>query len=83
MAIKDLQDLLTEQLGQNAGTEVFTTVAQTGKDYYCVYFPVESAISSITAISSIKVPFCQWFQMIFANLNSLSFFIDLTIHKNI
>ena len=51
MAIKDLQDLLTEQLGQNAGTEVFTTVAQTGKDYYCVYFPVESVVASITAAS--------------------------------
>jgi|TARA_R110001592_G_scaffold128146_3_gene340222 hypothetical protein len=51
MAIENVQQLLTEQLGKNAGTEVFTTVAQTGKDFYCVYFPVESVVSSITAAS--------------------------------
>jgi hypothetical protein len=51
MAIEDVQQLLSEQLGKNAGTEVFTTVAQTGKDFYCVYFPVESVVSSITAAS--------------------------------
>ena len=39
--------LLFEMLGKGGGTEVFTTVAQTGKDWYCVYFPVESTISSI------------------------------------
>lgn len=41
--------LLLEMLGKGAGTEVFTTAAQTGKDFYCVYFPVESVIASITA----------------------------------
>jgi len=50
MAIENVQQLLTEQLGKNAGTEVFTG-AVTGKDFYCVYFPVESAISAITAAS--------------------------------
>ena len=39
--------LLFEMLGKGVGTEVFTTVAQTGKDWYCVYFPVDSTISSI------------------------------------
>ena len=48
MAIENVQQLLTEQLGKNGDTEVFTTVAQTSKDYYCVYFPVTSVISSIT-----------------------------------
>ena len=50
MAIENVQQLLTEQLGKNAGTEVFTG-AVTDKDFYCVYFPVESAISAITAAS--------------------------------
>jgi len=46
--IENVQQLLTEQLGKNGSTEVFTTVAQTGKDWYAVYFPVESVIASIT-----------------------------------
>ena len=47
MAIENVQQLLTEQLGKNGGTEVFTG-AVTGKDLYCVYFPVESVVASIT-----------------------------------
>ena len=46
--IENVQQLLTEQLGKNGGTEIFTTVAQTSKDFYCVYFPVESVISALT-----------------------------------
>jgi len=49
MAIENVQQLLTEQLGKNPGTEVFTTAAQTSKNYYCVHFPVESVIASIAA----------------------------------
>ena len=49
MAIENLQKLLTEQLGKNGSTEVFTTAAQSGKDWYCVYFPVESVVASIVA----------------------------------
>ena len=41
--------LLFEMLGKGGGTEVFTTAAQTGKDWYCVYFPVESVVASIAA----------------------------------
>ena len=41
--------LLFEMLGKGGGTEVFTTVAQTAKDFYCVYFPVESVVASIAA----------------------------------
>lgn len=41
--------LLMMQLGKGGGTEVFTTVAQTGKDWFCVHFPVESVVSSIAA----------------------------------
>ena len=47
MAIENVQQLLTEQLGKNGGTEVFTG-AVTGKDFYCVYFPVETVVASIT-----------------------------------
>jgi hypothetical protein len=48
MAIENVQQLLTEQLGKNGSTEIFTTAAQTSKDWYCVYFPVDSVVSSIT-----------------------------------
>jgi hypothetical protein len=48
MGIENVQQLLTEQLGKNPGTEIFTTAAQTSKDFYCVHFPVESVIASIT-----------------------------------
>lgn len=48
MAIENVQQLLTEQLGKNGGTEIFTTAAQTSKDFYCVHFPVESVVASIT-----------------------------------
>ena len=47
--IENVQQLLTEQLGKNGSTEVSTTVAQTSKDWYCIYFPVESVVASITA----------------------------------
>jgi len=40
--------LLREMLGKGALNEVFTLGAQTGKDWYCVQFPVESVISSIS-----------------------------------
>ena len=46
--IENVQQLLTEQLGKNGGTEIFTTAAQTSKDFYAVYFPVTSVISAIT-----------------------------------
>ena len=49
MAIENVQQLLTEQLGKNGSTEVFTTAAQSGKDWYCVYFPVETVVASIAA----------------------------------
>ena len=44
MAIENLQQLLTEQLGKNR-CDVITTTAMTGKDYYAVYFPVTSVVS--------------------------------------
>jgi hypothetical protein len=46
--IENVQQLLVEQLGKNGDTEIFTTVDQTGKDWYCVHFPVDSVIDSIT-----------------------------------
>ena len=48
MAIENVQQLLTEQLGKNGNTEIFTTAAQSGKNFYCVHFPVESVVASIT-----------------------------------
>jgi hypothetical protein len=39
--------LLREMLGKGAGV-VFTTVAQTSKDFYAIHFVTESVIASIT-----------------------------------
>tara|TARA_R110002020_G_scaffold209230_2_gene415209 strand:+ start:20588 stop:20872 length:285 start_codon:yes stop_codon:yes gene_type:complete len=39
--------LLREQLGKGSGV-VFTTVAQTSKDWYAVHFVTESVVSAIT-----------------------------------
>ncbi len=48
MAIENVQQLLTEQLGKNR-CDVFTTTAMVGKDYYAVYFVTESVITEIAA----------------------------------
>jgi hypothetical protein len=48
MAIENVQQLLTEQLGKNR-CDVVTTTAMTGKDYYAIHFPLESVVSEITA----------------------------------
>jgi len=40
--------LLSEMLGKGNANNMFTTAAQTGKDYYALFFPVESVIASIT-----------------------------------
>ena len=52
MGIKNTQVLLNEQLGQQNGIEIFTTTAQTGKDFYAIYFVQESVISSISITNS-------------------------------
>tara|TARA_R110000824_G_scaffold136028_1_gene299534 strand:- start:1609 stop:1890 length:282 start_codon:yes stop_codon:yes gene_type:complete len=39
--------LLREQLGKGSGV-VFTTVAQSSKDWYAVHFVTESVVSAIT-----------------------------------
>ena len=51
MAIENVQQLLTEQMGKNR-CDVIATTAMTGKDYYCVHFPVESVIASIAAANA-------------------------------
>ena len=51
-AIENVQQLLMEQLGKNNATEIFATVAQTSKDWYCVQFPVESVVASITVANA-------------------------------
>ena len=40
--------LLYEMLGKGRDTQVFTTTAQTGKDFYAIYFVQESVINAIT-----------------------------------
>jgi len=48
MAIENVQQLLTEQLGKNR-CDVITTTAMSSKDYYCIHFPINSVVSSINA----------------------------------
>jgi hypothetical protein len=48
MAIENVQQLLTEQLGKNR-CDVITTTAMTEKDYYCVHFPLDSVVTVLTA----------------------------------
>jgi hypothetical protein len=48
MAIENVQQLLTEQLGKNR-CDVFTTTSMTDKDYYAVYFVTDSVIEEIVA----------------------------------
>jgi len=52
MGIKNTQALLSEQLGQLGGVDIFTVAAQTGKDYYAIFFVKESVISAITITDS-------------------------------
>ena len=51
MAIENVQQLLTEQMGKNR-CDVINTTAMSGKDYYCIHFPVESVIASISAANA-------------------------------
>tara|TARA_R110000751_G_scaffold289637_2_gene395895 strand:+ start:504 stop:791 length:288 start_codon:yes stop_codon:yes gene_type:complete len=51
-AIENVQQLLTEQMGKNR-CDIISTTAMTGKDYYCIHFPVESIIASISAANAI------------------------------
>ena len=44
-------DLLRDQLGKGT-IEIFTTAAQTSKNFYAVYFPITSVIASITVANA-------------------------------
>ena len=58
MAIENVQQLLSEQLGKHR-CDVISTTAMTGKDYYAIYFPVESVIAEIVATNVQEVtPIC-------------------------
>tara|TARA_R110001599_G_scaffold58806_1_gene162723 strand:+ start:558 stop:842 length:285 start_codon:yes stop_codon:yes gene_type:complete len=48
MAIENVQQLLTEQLGKNR-CDVITTTAMSGKDYYCIHFPINSVVTALSA----------------------------------
>jgi hypothetical protein len=51
MAIDNVQAVLSKQIGTNK-CDVISTTAMTDKDYYCIYFPVESVIASIVATNA-------------------------------
>jgi len=48
MAIENVQQLLSEQLGKHR-CDVITTTAMSSKNYYAVHFVTDSLISSIEA----------------------------------
>jgi hypothetical protein len=52
MAIENVQQLLTEQLGKMR-CDIISTTAMTSRDYYCIHFPVDSVIASISASNAI------------------------------
>jgi hypothetical protein len=52
MAIENVQQLLTEQLGKMR-CDIISTTAMTSRDYYCIHFPVDSVIDSISASNAI------------------------------
>tara|TARA_R100000654_G_scaffold35133_3_gene60530 strand:+ start:4053 stop:4331 length:279 start_codon:yes stop_codon:yes gene_type:complete len=87
MAIENVQQLLTEQLGKNGNTEVVTSAAAvTSKDYYCVYFPVESVVASITAADTEGEAALQTTlaagTTLFMNINSLTLTSGIAICYN-
>ena len=48
--IENVQQLLTEQLGKNGSTKVITSAdGPVSGDYYCVFFPVESVVTTFVA----------------------------------
>jgi ribose 5-phosphate isomerase RpiB len=53
MAIENVQQLLTEQMGKNR-CDVILTDNMTSKDYYAIHFPIESVILSIAADNVIE-----------------------------
>ena len=87
MAIENVQQLLTEQLGKNGNTEVVTSAAGvTSKDYYCVYFPVESVVDTITAADATGEASLQTTlpagTTLFMNVNSLTLSNGIAICYN-
>ena len=48
MAVKNTAQLLEEQLG-TSNCDVIATTAMTGKNYYAIYFPVDTVVASIVA----------------------------------
>ena len=44
----NMNDHLTEMLGKKGDCIVFTTAAQTSKDFYAVHFVTESVVTAIT-----------------------------------
>ena len=45
---KNMNDHIAEMLGKKGTVEVFTTAAQTSKDFYAVHFVTESVVTAIT-----------------------------------
>ena len=80
MAIENVQQLLTEQLGKNR-CDVISTIDMSGKDYYAIFFPVESVVLSMVAsnvqtgtgsdIANLHTTFAAG-TTLFLNVNSIS-----------
>ena len=86
MGIKNTQALLNEQLGGLGEIEVFTTTAQTGKDFYAIYFVQESVISAITmtntTVTSALVTTIHAGKTLFGNTTAITLTSVLAIGYN-
>ena len=51
---KTTAELLSEQLGKKGKVEIFTTAAQTSKDFYAVHFVTESVITNCTITNAVN-----------------------------
>ena len=51
---KTTAELLSEQLGKKGNVEIFTTAAQTSKDFYAAHFVTESVITNCTITNAVN-----------------------------
>lgn len=47
MSTQDSSNVLLREMLGKGSAEVFTTAAQTGKDFYAIHFPVQSVIAEV------------------------------------
>jgi len=86
MAVKNVNDHLTEMLGKKGDCIAFTTAAQTSKDFYAVHFVTESVVSAITIANGTGEAALQTTipagTVIFANITAITLTSGVAIGYN-